>query len=237
MIITVETPLVDLMVKLKCDPALITQVELSGLQVDYLPNGIKVFILDKGKTFEHIAPIKLGVLNAIITDEIKDTNGPTYILARTGLEQAVKLVFTAAGMQPKLEPNLEPKLVGIVDMVFENITKHTLPSLKDATELLEPVHGTTTSTKYWVVAVGNGLNVAARLKSKDGISVRVEGTLLAHHKSQLEKLGFEDNGTHCSIHYAAPSNEIAKKSVGALIFGIEHNFNKVHTNMSSLWGI
>lgn len=106
--------------------------------------------------------------------------------------------------------NLEPKANNIQPGVI---------ALKDATALQQPVHGTSNGSVYYVSAVLDGLLCATRLKNGT-LSIRVEGPKLKAYISKLEGLGFGVKGEYASAHLSVETDELARRTFGAVLFSI-----------------
>lgn len=263
-ILEIDTPLTELMVKLNCEHGLILQAEKYNLYASYKETGVQVeYHGQGGKKISKTAPIKLGVLVSIIQDKVSD-GGATHILARTGLQKAVEFVLNeiSAKQTTKTEANsdadvfenlLEPVVTDVISdlsKIFlakndnntistwgQIVTPPQFAALKDATELLQPVKGSDEGSQYFVIALSPIVKVAARIKSSVNFSVRVEGNGLKNLKNTLKSVGFADNGTHMSVHLSAGTDmALAQKCIGALLYGIGIQFDKVLTDLSLIWG-
>lgn len=92
--------------------------------------------------------------------------------------------------------------------------------LKDATKLFQPVHGTSSGSRYYVAALLQGGAIALR---KDGtkLSVRIIcPSLSSAGISRLGEVGLTAKSGYYSCHYDIPATDklLAHKTVGA-IFG------------------
>lgn len=87
--------------------------------------------------------------------------------------------------------------------------------LIDATEMLQPVFGTSNGSVYYSVAFFTDLKVAMR-RSGQTVSFRAEGNVAKHLKA-LQSLGFSDKGGYASAHLEVKDNELLHKTFGALI--------------------
>lgn len=89
-------------------------------------------------------------------------------------------------------------------------------SLAEATKLYQPVKATSGGSRYFVVALGSRVNIAARYKGK--LSVRVEGDLTDSIQAILSGVGLDHAGeAHFSIHCEPESNIEAAMVVGAIM--------------------
>jgi hypothetical protein len=257
MIIEIDMTLEQLMAKLGCAHGLIVEALHAKLVANYKIEGVQI---DSGD-YHAIAPIKLGVLQDILHNKVPK-GGAACSLAKVGLEKAVKSVLVQQGgtfsfgpapagapikfldteggvgdifkVKPKPNPLNQQEIEKLANMLKE--LSHTLPALKDATDLYQPVHGTDEGSTYYVIALNDTLKVAARIKNKNKVSLRVEGSGMKALKPKLKAAGLVDSGTYCSVHLSADTDDLARKSIGAVLFGIGEPFQKVATNMALIWG-
>jgi len=96
-------------------------------------------------------------------------------------------------------------------------------SLSKATKLYQPVGSTSGDSVYHVVGLSKDLKIAARYK-QTMLSIRVEGVIHANIKS-LKIAGFSDdhaNEGYVSIHLDVGSVLMAKRTMGAILSGIDN---------------
>lgn len=91
--------------------------------------------------------------------------------------------------------------------------------LRDAKQMYQPVHGTSSGSRYFMVAAGDGIRVAARFKS-GSLSVRVEGSKLDSYKSKLLGTQMKMSGDYASLHLKVDTMELASKTLGAVLLGL-----------------
>lgn len=93
--------------------------------------------------------------------------------------------------------------------------------LLQATKLYQPVHGTSSGSRYFVVALSKDLKIAARFKGED-LSMRVEGNI-SKSKDILVENGFNIGAdeTYASMHLKCPTQILAKRVIGALLTGMD----------------
>lgn len=99
--------------------------------------------------------------------------------------------------------------------------------LRDATSMYEPVFGTAEGSMYHVVALGDGLNAAARIRGNNDVSLRLEGPAIASSsfKENMVNAGFSPSGdTHMSLHVQADSEQHAVMALGAMLASVPFNF-------------
>jgi hypothetical protein len=251
MIIELDLPLSDLMAKLGSPVSLIDDAIGAVLSCEYHAEGVK--ILSSDHTHSQMAPIKLGALQKLISGELANGSGAKD-LVRIGLEKAVKIVLATI---PKPEqvitiaPDAQVNKIIIDDHLKAVFSPKTGPAgvpkppygygaikvkLKEATKLYQPVYGTDEGSTYHCIAISDVLNVAVRIKTPSKVSIRVEGHQLGAYKQALINAGLSDSGSYCSVHLAADSEELARKCVGAVLFGMGVGFTQVATNLQPIWG-
>lgn len=93
--------------------------------------------------------------------------------------------------------------------------------LRDATQMYQPVNGTSPGSRYFVVAGSNDVRVAARYTNKK-LSVRIEGPGLLKFKKEVDGVGmtFGDASSYASMHLNADTHVIAGKALGAILMGL-----------------
>lgn len=110
-----------------------------------------------------------------------------------------------------------------------------IPLIK-ATELYQPVKGTSADSKYFAIAIGDSLKMAARVKKSGDISLRVEGETDTY-KDNLSSAGFSmSSSEHWSLHLKVEGTDMIRKTIGALLFAVNVPFNQVIGNVDKLIG-
>lgn len=99
--------------------------------------------------------------------------------------------------------------------------------LYHATELYQPVAGTSNGSIYKVFAMFKGLNLALRYTGSK-LSFRAEGPSLKSYSSALTALGFSIKADYASVHFEVSTTDMLLKTTGALLgrMGI-HNALKI----------
>ncbi len=141
------------------------------------------------------------------------TGGVLDMLPKQGFEPEPKVEVT---------PKEKTPLQGTAKWgVFEGSMHSAVPlKLHDATRLYQPVHGTTASSRYFMMGGNEDLRVAARYKGNQ-LSIRVEGPGLQKYMSVLQDIGFSKAGSdYVSVHLACPNDMLASKALGAVLLGI-----------------
>ena len=108
-------------------------------------------------------------------------------------------------------------------------------SLVNAHDLYQPVSGSDDNSVYFAIAIGEGLNFGVRILGGTGVSIRVEGPLITEFKKQLAEAGLNDKGSYWSVHLKADTSALARKAIGAVLFGIGVKFKKMTCDMSPIW--
>lgn len=89
-----------------------------------------------------------------------------------------------------------------------------------ADKLYQPVLGTSNGSRYFAVAIGPELKVAARWKGKK-MSIRVEGPGVETHQQAIKDAGFTwHSPEYASIHIGV-DDKLASRALGALICGLQ----------------
>lgn len=100
--------------------------------------------------------------------------------------------------------------------------EHEPVPLKTAKALYQPVRGSSSGSRYFVVAIGHGIRVAARYKSKT-LTVRVEGAEFNKHAASLCAFGFSNasvSSGYGSIHLKVDTDTMAAKALGSILLGL-----------------
>jgi hypothetical protein len=109
-------------------------------------------------------------------------------------------------------------------MLFDEKTMKTAPltKLRDANQMYQPVFGTSGGSRYYVVAGGPDIRVAARLAG-GSLSIRIEGPNFSAHAAKYKALGLKNGGTgdYASIHLDVGKDPVmASKTLGAVLMGL-----------------
>lgn len=127
------------------------------------------------------------------------------------------------------EKTMKPKTLATVPKgtfdVSKLMTAPTTTMLK-ATKLYQPVRGTSSGSRYFIIAISKAIRVAARWKqasNSEGLALRVEGSGLSNPYTvkMLEQIGLDKKSEiHMSAHLTVTSDIEARKAIGALLFAI-----------------
>ena len=118
----------------------------------------------------------------------------------------------------------------------------TVP-LMEAEKLYQPVRGTSSGSRYFVLAIGPKLRVAGRWMSGGnghGLALRVEGPGLEieETKALVSAVGLDfKSPTHASVHLSSTSEIEILKAVGALLFGLDQEWTTTMPNPHTIEGI
>ena len=106
--------------------------------------------------------------------------------------------------------------------------------LREAKKMYQPVHGSSTGSRYFMVAGNADLRIAARFKGGT-LSVRIEGDGWMKHASAMSTCGFDTHGdkAYASVHLAVGGDLVlANKTLGALIMGLGIPMETPYPNLS-----
>lgn len=110
---------------------------------------------------------------------------------------------------------------GEVPATLEKVAKKHFSApckLADATQVYQPVTGTSKTSVYYVVALLQGLKLAIR-SGATSLSMRAEGSGLENYQASLNSLGFSVKGNYASVHFDC-TPDMTEKTVGAVIGGL-----------------
>jgi len=99
-------------------------------------------------------------------------------------------------------------------------------TMLQATKLYQPVRGTSSGSRYFIIALSPALKVAARWKqapASEGLALRVEGKGLTNPYTVklLEQIGLDKKSeVHMSAHLTVTNDIEARKAIGALLYAI-----------------
>lgn len=132
---------------------------------------------------------------------------------------------------------LKPEAPEKKGLTREEVMKLDRVPLIAATLLYHPVKGSDGSSTYHVVALGDGIAAALRIRNNLKISLRLEGAKLSEYSKEAVLVGFgAPSGEHVSIHLDAKDDVLAKKTVGSLLFATGIPFTKLATDVLYLRG-
>lgn len=189
----------------------------------------KTFHIDLAKKDdEQIAAIALslkGAFQQVISKKAVENAGE-FFTEGMDMPGALELLKKA-----KITPKPKPPTINVGMAVnapwseFPDHMKKSAPlvQLRQATQMYQPVAGTSAGSRYYVVAANEDLRVAARF-SGGTLSVRVEGKGWDKYKSQLSAAGFGKVSTskqYASLHLDVGHDKVmASKTLGAVLLGL-----------------
>lgn len=106
--------------------------------------------------------------------------------------------------------------------------------LTQATEVGQPVRGSSGGSVYYAMAISERVKLAIRVKKNGSISIRAEGSPSAADEAKLAKAGMSKAGAeHWSIHFDAIDVPIPR-CIGAFLMGLEIPFDSQIMNFSQV---
>jgi hypothetical protein len=173
-----------------------------------------------------VAPDGMTVL-AEVSDRLTEAlcAGNYDSLLATMFKQQVKDALAAYTKSHGKEAKMvKLKLKGTEAGVFpiEELQTVTPVKLSAATKLYEPVRGSGSSSRYFVVGICEGLKLACRIRAGT-VSIRVEGTGLEDEeiRSHLKGVGFSNvTEKYGSFHVEAKSETLQAKTIGATLLSL-----------------
>jgi hypothetical protein len=117
------------------------------------------------------------------------------------------------------------------------LTEEPVP-LRDATQLYQPVRGTSEGSRYFLVASRADLKVAARYRA-NRLSLRIEGEEFKTYVENLKECGFTNinlggNKPYASMHLDIDDPVLAKKALGAVVTGLGVDMDTPLPNLSKI---
>ena len=92
--------------------------------------------------------------------------------------------------------------------------------LSEANQMYQPVRGSSSGSRYFLVGANDDLRVACRYISKS-LSIRIEGPGYAKHKDRIHACGVTGGKSdYASIHLNVDDHITAAKALGAVLLGI-----------------
>lgn len=215
-------------------------VEESGIKFTMKNDGLVIYNSEK--------MIDIGVSHESISAYF-DSNKPGFEMPKEYKALVEKLIDAINFLSPKdaIKKVLVQKDSEAVEVIKKDIAESKTPQeimagekvfLKDAVEVYQPVKSTSPDSKYFVVAIGKDLKIAARVKIAS-VSVRVEGDLVKY-KSQLVNTGYDmkttaNSYTHASLHVSC-GGFMRFKVVGSALHGLLIGFDKIAKDLQLLDG-
>lgn len=99
--------------------------------------------------------------------------------------------------------------------------------LRDAHSMYQPVTGTSTNSRYFLIAANPDLRIAARLQGHS-LSVRIEGPNWKANVAKMMAAGIDNvhgEKEYASIHVTSGDPVLLNKALGAILFGLQVHFD------------
>jgi hypothetical protein len=181
-------------------------------------NSEALYIFDKEDMSDNVGQVSLPSL-VFATRLQKMTLSPhDRSAARMAFKQIIKQIVSVSDESSPLG-----SLLSGGDKIFPIDQMHSAPlvKLRDATMLYQPVNGSGATSRYFAVAISEGLKIAARYTTPNSLSMRVEGDNLHTHKDALLMAGFDAKGNdYMSIHLTGVDKFTAQKAIGAILLAL-----------------
>lgn len=206
------------------------QVKLTATQFEFHNPEMEL-----GKTVIYTVPVKMTQLhqlqNGTLPKAEKDELCTEITKAITLLKEHVvqpkaggpqsALAMLAKGTGAAIMPASEKATPAWPAFDMKHLTTATLVPLAEATKMYQPVRGTSTGSRYYLVAANPNLRVAARWQaSNGGLSIRIAGDGFGKHSTEINDAGFDHKGDYASLHLTCGTEVIARKALGAVIAGL-----------------
>ena len=153
-----------------------------------------------------------------------DAKSMALALSGDGLEFQVNAAPKAKSTTqptPKAKPTLPAKAWTSFDTT--KMKWATPVKLTDATQMYQPVYGTSGGSRYFVVAANKDLRIAARFQG-GSLSVRIEGPGLDKNTGAIVQCGFDmhlPGKNYASLHLSVGGDPVlANKTLGAVLLGL-----------------
>jgi len=173
--------------------------------------------------------------------EFKATN-----LSKDKAEKIAKLAEAMAASEhiTPLQNVFTPADNGDYDMApffpTEQLKSANTVKLAVATQMYQPVQGTSGSSRYFVVAISDEVKVAARIKGVS-VSIRLEGPALGKHtfSTALKAVGITGgkDGQYASMHVEAPDPITAQKAIGSVLAALPVQWKTPMPSVGHLQGL
>jgi hypothetical protein len=143
-------------------------------------------------------------------------------------EASAGITFVSTGLgKPKDAPPPKPAapVAAVKWTAFDPKKMKTAATVKlrDATQMYQPVHGTSQGSRYFLVGANEDVKIAARLQNGT-LSIRIEGNGWKAHQTAILACGFDNHGPakdYTSLHVVVGHNSVlANKTLGAVLTGL-----------------
>ena len=204
---------------MKADPVIGDMTDGAALSIPTLPVGYS--------TPANCASLETAIkeMGALPAWEWSDLLEKMKVMSADELKEFTDLKVKEKAMKTKAKSKV-PK--GAFD-VSKMMTAPTV-TMGKATKLYQPVNGTSSGSRYFIIAISPAIKVAARWKTgpgSEGLALRVEGPGLSnpYTVTLLEQIGLDVKSTaHMSAHLTVTSAIEARKAIGALLYAINEDW-------------
>lgn len=226
---------------LKENPVLVV-LKVQGFEFAPVSSEVKADPVQVKLTLEHLQQLKAGTLAAASTAAYKSALEKvilTTIQQNWALQEAFSNQSDAPSPMsplakfPKIplatddadltEPSAPPKSAAAWPMFDLNKLKSApTVKLRDATMMYQPVQGTSTGSRYFMVAANQDIRVAARYQGTS-LSVRIEGPFWQKYVANIQAVSFDkvqQKEGYASLHVEVPDKVMASKALGAVLVGL-----------------
>lgn len=131
------------------------------------------------------------------------------------------------GKQTEIETN-KPEVANVTD---------TAVPLENAEALMQPVTGTSGGSIYNVIALGPDAKVAVRIRTDNDVAIRVWPTTDNGRKACAAAGLDKKNGGHWSLHLHPGEKALVNKSIGAVVFAMNLDWDGIIGDMQTLVGV
>lgn len=112
-----------------------------------------------------------------------------------------------------------PAVGGVIKTNVTKFSNSGAVALNKASTIYAPVTGTSVGSVYFVLALFDGLSLAAKVQGSK-LSIRVEGPLLSKYATALSEVGVVVKAGYASSHYNVASPGLMVRSLSAIIGSI-----------------
>jgi hypothetical protein len=214
------------------------KMEIEFLKTSVLWGAEQVLSMMKGgqpneNPFKDAPFFKAATLSKEKAEKIKKLGKEIIAKQKAGLTSAEisQQLFTTTNTgdydMPTFFPNSQLKTAATV-------------KLSEATQMYQPVKGTSSHSRYFVVGISEGIKVAARLKGKS-LSIRIEGSDLNNTSfvNAMNAVGISSGskGVYASMHVDAPDPITATKAVGSVLSALPVQWKTPMPSVGHLQGL
>jgi len=127
-----------------------------------------------------------------------------------------------------------PAANSISDTEIKKMMSSSKLPLTEAEHMYQPISGTNSESKYFLIARSHDLKVAARVKNGK-LSIRIEGDV-QNYKDELATLGISmASDAHASMHLEVGNQDMARRTIGSVLFGLNMNWETPAPKVDFLW--